>query len=92
MRTSKNYQNILSLFKDESERLRKNAHNAEEPETLYYYSHLHLYLCALCADIATVTLNTHEKTLFLKHVQECSSQMCAEIGNQHIRHFEKSLI
>ena len=91
MRTSKNYQNILSIFKEESERLRKGAHAAEDVETVNYYSHLHLYLCAICADIATATLSIQEKSLFIKQVKECSSQMCEEVGVFHVRHFEKQI-
>ena len=90
MRTSKNYKSILTIFREESERLKKAAAAAEQPETVNYYSHLHLYLCALCADIATATLSSHEKTLLLKWVQRCSSEMWAIVGNFYVKSVEKA--
>ena len=90
MRTSRNFQNMLRLFTEESERLRKNAHAAEQAETLYYFSHLHIYLCAICADIATATLSPAERALFLKQVEVCSSRMCTAVGEFHMKNFEKA--
>lgn len=90
MRTSRHYQAILSIFREESERLKKAAHAAEESETVNYYSHMHLYLCAIFADIATATLSDKEKTLLLKWVQRCSSEMCAIVGNFYVKSYEKA--
>ena len=90
MRTSKNYKALLSLFREESERLKRCASTAEEPETVNYYSHMHLYLCATFADIATATLSDKEKTLLLKWVQRCSSEMCAIVGNFYVKSYEKA--
>ena len=90
MRTSKSYKALLSLFREESERLKRCASAAEESETVSYYSHMHLYLCAIFADIAEATLSDHEKTLLLKWVQRCSSEMCAIVGNYYVKSYEKA--
>ena len=90
MRTSKNYKSLLTIFREESDRLKKAASAAEQPETVNYYSHMHLYLCAICADIATATLSSHEKTLLLKWIQRCSSEMCAIVGDFYVRSYEKA--
>ena len=90
MRTSKNYKCLLTIFKEESDRLKKCAASAKESETVSYYSHMHLYLCALCTDIAAVTLNSREKELFFKRVQECSSKMCATVGEFYVKSYEKA--
>lgn len=89
MRTSKNYKSLLTIFREESDRLKKCAAAAKETETVNYYSHMHLYLCAIFADIATATLSDSEKTLLLKWVQRCSSEMCAIIGNFYVKSYEK---
>ena len=90
MRTSKNYKCLLAIFSEESERLKKCAAAAKESETASYYSHMHLYLCAIFADIGTATLSDKEKTLFFKQVQECSSQMCAVVGEFFVKSYEKA--
>ena len=90
MRTSKNYKCLLSIFREESDRLKKCAACAKESETVSYYSHMHLYLCAMFADIATATLTDKEKTLLLKWVQRCSSEMCAIVGNFYVKSYEKA--
>ena len=81
MRTSKNYKNLLTIYREESDSLKKCAAGAKESETVSYYSHMHLYLCAIFEDIATATLTDKEKTLFCKWIQRCSSEMCAIVGN-----------
>ena len=90
MRTSRNYKSILTIFREESERLKKAASAAEQPETVNYYSHMHLYLCAICADIAAATLSSHEKTLICKWIQRCSSDMSAIVGNYFVKSYEKA--
>lgn len=90
MRTSKNYKSLLSIFREESDRLKKCAAGAKASETVSYYSHMHLYLCAIFADIATVTLSDKEKTLFLKWIQRCSSEMSAIVGNFYVKSYEKA--
>lgn len=89
MRTSKNYKTLLSIFRQESERLRTAANAANEAETVSYYAHMHLYLCSIYEEIAEITLNEHEKQLFLKRVQECSSQMSALVGEFFVKMHEK---
>lgn len=89
MKTSKNYKCLLSIFREESERLRMAASAAEEAETVKYYSHMHLYLCAIYADIAEATLSTHEKDMFHKWIHSCSSQMCAIVGEFYVKSYEK---
>ena len=91
MRTSKNYKCLLTIFREESDRLKKAAAAAEQPETVSYYSHMHLYLCALCTDIAAATLSSHEKELFFKHVQDCSSKMCEVVGEFYVKSYEKAI-
>lgn len=81
MRTSRHYKALLSIFREESDRLRKATGAACEAETVSYYAHMHLYLCSIYAEIAEITLNEHEKELFLKRVHECSSQMSALVGD-----------
>lgn len=90
MRTSKNYKSLLFIFREESDRLKKCAATAKEPETVNYYSHMHLYLCAIFADIATATLTEKEKTLHFKWIQRCSSEMCAIVGNFYVKSYEKA--
>lgn len=90
MRTSKNYQATLQIFREESDRLKKCAATAIEPEIVNYYSHMHLYLCAIFADIATATLSAQEKSLLLKWIQRCSSEMCAIVGNFYVKSYEKA--
>lgn len=85
MRTSKHYQSMLSIFRGESERLRRAVDEAKEAETVSYYTHMHLYLCSIYAEIAEITLNEHEKQLFLKRVQDCSSQMSALVGEFFVK-------
>ena len=85
MRTSKSYKALLSLFREESERLRRCASTAEEAETVNYYSHMHLYLCALFADVTEATLSEHEKKMFHKWIGSCSSQMCALVGEFYVK-------
>lgn len=89
MRTSKNYKSLLSIFRQESERLRRAASAAEEAETVNYYSHMHLYLCAIFADVVEATLSTHEKEMFRKWIRSCSSQMCALVGEFYLKMHEK---
>lgn len=88
MRTSRHYKAMLSIFREESERLRMGANAANEAETVSYYAHMHLYLCSIYAEIAEITLNEHEKELFIKRVQECSSQMSALVGDFFVRMHE----
>lgn len=88
MRTSKNYKTLLSIFREESERLRRGANGANEAETVSYFAHMHLYLCAIFADIATATLSTHEKEMFHKWIRSCSSQMCALVGEFYVKMHE----
>lgn len=90
MRTSKNYKTLLSIFRQESERLRRAANAANEAETVNYYSHMHIYLCALYADIAAGTLSEHEEKMFFKWIYSCSSQMCALVGEFHVKSYEKA--
>ena len=90
MRTSKNYKCLLSIFREESERLKRCASTAEDPETVNYYSHMHLYLCAVFADIAEATLSDHEKKMFHKWIGSCSSQMCALVGEFYVKSYENS--
>lgn len=90
MRTSKNYKSLLTIFSEESDRLKKCAATAKESETVSYYSHMHLYLCAIFADVAAATLTDKEKALFLKWVQRCSSEMCAIVGNFFVKSYEKA--
>lgn len=90
MRTSKNYKCLLTIFREESDRLKKCAASAKESETVSYYSHMHLYLCAIFADIATGTLTDKEKTLLLKWIQRCSCDMSAIVGNFYVKSYEKA--
>ena len=90
MRTSKNYKSLLSIFREESERLRRAANAANEAETVNYYSHMHLYLCSVFADIAEATLSDHEKKMFHKWIGSCSSQMCALVGEFYVKEYEKA--
>ena len=90
MRTSNNYKNLLTIFREESDRLKKCAASAKESETVSYYSHMHLYLCAIFADIATATLSDKEKSLLCKWIQRCSSEMCAIVGNFYVKSYEKA--
>lgn len=89
MRTSRHYKALLSIFREESERLRRAADEAKETETVSYYAHMHLYLCSIYAEIAEITLNEHEKELFLKRVQDCNSQMSALVGEFFVKMHEK---
>lgn len=88
MRTSRHYKSLLSIFRDESDRLKRAANAANDAETVSYYAHIHLYLCSIYAEIAEITLNEHEKTLFIKRVQECSSQMSALVGEFFVKMHE----
>lgn len=89
MRTSKNYKAALTIFREESERLRRAASAANEAETVNYYAHMHLYLCALYADIAEAILSEHERRMFHKWIRSCSSQMCALVGEFYVKMHEK---
>lgn len=89
MRTSRHYKSLLSIFRAESQRLQKAASEANNADTVSYYSHMHLYLCSIYAEIAEITLNEHEKSLFLKRVQECSTQMSAFVGEFFVKMHEK---
>lgn len=89
MRTSKHYKTLLSIFRQESERLRRAANGANEAETVNYYSHMHLYLCAIFADVAEAALSEHEKKMFHKWIGSCSSQMCALVGEFYVKMHEK---
>lgn len=89
MRTSRHYKAILTIFREESERLRKAASAACDADTVSYYAHMHLYLCSIYAEIAEITLNEHEKRLFLTRVQECSSAMSALVGEFFVKMHEK---
>lgn len=91
MRTSRHYKALLSIFREESERLRRCASAANEPESVVHYSDMHLYLCCIHIEIAEITLNEHEKQLFLKRVQECSSQMNALVGEFYMKLHEKEV-
>ena len=90
MRTSKNYKCLLTIFREESERLKKCAAGAKESKTVSYYLHMHLYLCAIFADIATAALSDKEKTLLCKWIQRCSSEMCATVGEFYVKSYEKA--
>lgn len=89
MRTSRHYKALLSIFRGESDRLKRAANAANDAESVCYYAHMHLYLCSIYAEIAEITLNEHEKELFLKRVQECSSQMSALVGEFYMKMHEK---
>lgn len=80
---------MLSIFMAESERLRKAASATKVAESVNYYSHMHLYLCSIYAEIGEISLNEHEKQLLLKRVQECSSEMCALVGEFYMKMHEK---
>lgn len=91
MRTSRHYKHLLSIFREESDRLKRAVNAACEAETVSYYAHIHLYLCSIFAEIAEISLNEHEKQLFLKRVQECSSTMSALVGEFFVKMHEKEV-
>lgn len=85
MRTSRHYKALISIFRAESERLRRAADEARKTDTVTYHAHMHLYLCNIYAEIADITLNEHEKDLFLEVVRECSSEMSALVGDFYMK-------